>query len=106
MWQINTAASVDQDQTHLLSGKIEIPSDLVISSIAQDPSFLKGPMTAYAEGEGLDISLFLAILAKLGLTKEHFERPMGIHESRSSKKRSSLQLVWQSRRTFIFTMNL
>lgn len=65
-----------RDQTHLLSGKIEIPSDLVISSIAQDPSFLKGPMTAYAEGEGLDISLFLAILAKLGLTKEHFERPM------------------------------
>lgn len=65
-----------QKQFPFFTGKIEMPSDLVISQVAQDPTFLHGSLFAYLEQEAIDCHLCLAILAKLGMTKEHFDRPM------------------------------
>lgn len=67
---------LSQNKFPLTMGKVEIPSDLIISTVAQDPTFLRGSLFTYLEKEALDSSLCFAILAKLGMTKEHFERPM------------------------------
>lgn len=57
-------------------GAVHKNGKLKISYIPQDASFLKGDLREYAFENGLDESLFKAILRKLGFERKEFENDM------------------------------
>lgn len=59
-----------------LSGELSLPSDLKISYVPQDASFLRGDLTAFAREQEVDRSLFLTVLRKLDIPRELFHKPM------------------------------
>ena len=68
------------------SGTLETASRLVISYVPQDASGLRGGLRDYAAGYGLDESLFLTILRKLGFERVQFEKDMGDYSAGQKKK--------------------
>lgn len=58
------------------TGTVECGSRLQISHVQQDPSGLRGDLSAYAAQHGLDESLFKAILRKLDFARVQFEKDM------------------------------
>ncbi|MGI6151742.1 MAG: ribosomal protection-like ABC-F family protein [Christensenellales bacterium] len=67
-------------------GNMEIGSGLVVSLVPQDASFLTGPPEEYAKNRGVDVSLFFAILRKLGFSREQFEKSMEAFSAGQKKK--------------------
>ncbi len=56
------------------SGMIDIGSNLIISYVSQDTSYLQGTLMDFAASHGIDESLFKAILHKMGFDKQQFEK--------------------------------
>lgn len=69
-----------------LSGELSLPSDLKISYVPQDASFLKGDLTAFAREQEVDRSLFLTVLRKLDIPRELFHKPMEQYSEGQKKK--------------------
>lgn len=67
-------------------GRIEMASGLVISYVPQDPSFLKGGLKEFIEKQGLEESLFKALLRKLDFSREQFDKDMGAFSAGQKKK--------------------
>lgn len=61
-------------------------SNLLVSYVPQDSSFLRGSLSAYAEECGIDLSLFLAILRKLDFSRQQFEKEMENFSGGQKKK--------------------
>lgn len=61
-------------------------SQLKISYVPQDTSFLKGDLRAFAREEGIDESLFKAILRKLDFSRQQFEKDMSAFSAGQRKK--------------------
>lgn len=59
---------------------------LSISYVGQDASFLRGSLRDYAEGAGIDLSLFQTILRKMGFQRVQFEKDMGDFSAGQKKK--------------------
>ena len=68
------------------NGTSEIGSNLVISYIPQDTSFLQGDLSAYAREAGLDESLFKAILRQLDFSRLQFEKDISEYSEGQKKK--------------------
>ena len=68
------------------SGQIHIGSQLVISYVPQDASFLSGSLGDYAKEQDIDESLFKAILRKLDFSKEQFDVSMEDFSAGQKKK--------------------
>lgn len=68
------------------TGKISKGSNLVISYVPQDTSFLQGTLTDFAAQSGIEESLFKAILRKLGFERVQFEKDMRAFSSGQKKK--------------------
>lgn len=68
------------------SGTLETASRLVISYVPQDASGLRCRLRDYAAGYGLDESLFLTILRKLGFERVQFEKDMGDYSAGQKKR--------------------
>ena len=68
------------------SGVYEKGSGLKISYVAQDTSHLRGNLRDYAQKQGIDESLFKAILRKLDFSREQFDKDME-HFSGGQKKK-------------------
>lgn len=68
------------------SGEVRIGSQLKISYVPQDSSFLKGSLKEYAEKLKIDESLFKSILRKLDFKREQFEMPMETFSQGQKKK--------------------
>ncbi|MCM1090687.1 MAG: ABC-F type ribosomal protection protein [Butyrivibrio sp.] len=68
------------------SGALEIGSNLKISYVPQDTSFLRGSLSAYAEKSGIDESLFKTVLRKLGFERNQFEKVMEDFSGGQKKK--------------------
>ena len=68
------------------TGKINIGSNLVISYIPQDASFLKGNLKDFALENHLDESLFKTILRKLDFERIQFEKDMKDFSAGQKKK--------------------
>ena len=64
----------------------EVASGLIISYINQDTSFLSGPVKQYCEKQGLDESIFFAILRQLDLGREQFVKRMEDFSEGQKKK--------------------
>ncbi|MGI6192832.1 MAG: ribosomal protection-like ABC-F family protein [Christensenellales bacterium] len=68
------------------AGTVEIGSGLTLSLVPQDASFLTGLAEDYAKNRGIDVSLFFAILRKLGFSREQFEKDMCSYSAGQKKK--------------------
>lgn len=68
------------------TGRINIAGGLKISYVSQDTSHLKGRLSDYAEDNGLDESLFKAVLRKLGFERVQFEKNMEDFSGGQKKK--------------------
>jgi lincosamide and streptogramin A transport system ATP-binding/permease protein len=68
------------------SGSVKVGSGVKISYAPQDTSHLRGGMRRFAEDAGIDLTLFLAILHKLGFEKPQFETDL-LELSEGQKKK-------------------
>ena len=76
-----------RDDTRLLiSGELDVASGMTISYINQDTSSLSGTLRKYCENQGLNESLFLAVLRQLDLGREQFVKDMEDFSEGQKKK--------------------
>lgn len=68
------------------TGKVLKGSGLKISYVPQDTSFLKGSMKEFVRQEGIDESLFKAILRKLDFTRNAFDKDLSELSGGQKKK--------------------
>lgn len=68
------------------TGTLFRASGLVISYVPQKADHLRGGPTAWAEGQGINVTLFLTILRKLDFSRALFERDMGEYSAGQQKK--------------------
>ena len=68
------------------TGILEIPLGLKISYVAQDTSFLKGPLGDFIEKSQIDEALFKALLRKMDFDREQFDKMMEDYSSGQKKK--------------------
>ena len=68
------------------TGVVRIGSGLKISYVSQDTSGLKGKLSELTQKEGIDESLFLAMLAKLDVPKTQMEKDMSALSAGQKKK--------------------
>lgn len=68
------------------TGTLEIGSGLRISYVSQDTSMLRGTLQDYADEAGIDMPLFLAILRKMGFTREQFRARLEAGSEGQKKK--------------------
>ena len=68
------------------TGTLEIGSGLKISYVPQDTSHLSGSLTNYAKEQGIDESIFKAILRKLDFSRIQFEKNMEDYSGGQKKK--------------------
>ena len=73
-----------EDVSH--TGEITINRQIKISRISQDFSGLSGSLSDYALNNGLDESLFKAILHKLDFSREQFEKDISDFSDGQKKK--------------------
>ena len=74
------------DSSMEYTGKIDIGSNLAISYIPQDTSFLQGNLKDFAAENHLDESLFKAVLRKLDFERIQFEKDMKDFSAGQKKK--------------------
>lgn len=68
------------------TGTISLASGLIVSVVPQDPSFLRGDLSLFAEEAGIDESLFKTILRKLDFSRIQFEKDMSDFSAGQKKK--------------------
>lgn len=68
------------------TGTFRLGSQLKISYVSQDTSHLQGNLTDYARDQGIDESLFKAILRKLDFSRVQFEKDMSSFSGGQKKK--------------------
>ena len=68
------------------SGTLWTAGGTVISAVPQDPGALRGSLRAFAEENGLDESLFKAILRKMDFARGQFETDMEDYSAGQKKK--------------------
>ena len=68
------------------SGLVVRNGQLKISYVPQKSDHLHGSLREYAELLGIEVSLFFAVLRKLGFSREHFERNMASFSAGQKKK--------------------
>ena len=68
------------------TGEVRIGTGLTISYVPQDASHLRGRLSDFARESGVDESLFLAMLAKLDVSKEQMEKDMSALSAGQKKK--------------------
>lgn len=68
------------------SGSIIKNNQLKISYVSQKTDHLCGTLKSYAENLGIDLSLFLAMLRKLGFSREQFEHSIETYSAGQKKK--------------------
>ena len=67
-------------------GNVYRGSQLKISYVPQDPSFLKGELNAFIEQRGVDETLMKTILRKMGFERSQFEKMMQDYSFGQKKK--------------------
>lgn len=68
------------------TGELRAGSGLIVSYVPQDTAFLRGSLRGYAREEGVDESLFLAILRKLGFARGQFSKELSCYSEGQKKK--------------------
>ena len=68
------------------TGQVNIGSQLIVSYVPQDTSFLTGSLTDYAEEQQIDKTLFMSMLNKLDFSRVQFDKNMGDYSAGQKKK--------------------
>ena len=68
------------------TGDLYAPSDLKISYISQDTSYLKGNLNKFAEENNIDETLFKSILRKLDFDRSQFDQSIDNYSEGQKKK--------------------
>lgn len=68
------------------AGQLLLGSQMIISYVPQETSHLRGPLRPFIQAEGIDETLFKAILRKLDFSREQFEKPMEAYSGGQKKK--------------------
>ena len=68
------------------TGQVRIGTGLTVSYVSQDASTLRGKLSDFARDSSVDESLFLAMLAKLDVSKEQMEKDMSALSAGQKKK--------------------
>lgn len=84
------------------SGTLSPASGLIVSAVPQDASFLRGGLSAFAAGSGIDESLFKAILRKLDFSRVQFEKDMADYSAGQKKKVLLARSLCQSAHLYIW----
>ena len=91
------------------TGEVSVGGGLQISYVPQDTSFLQGSLTDYAMQNGINESLFKAVLRKLDFARVQFEKDMKDFSSGQKKKtliahslcKQAHLLIWDEALNFI-----
>ena len=75
-----------KDAPVLKKGNIEIPNQMIVSYCSQDTSMLHGPVKEYASENGIDETLFMALLRKLDFPRVQFEKKIEDYSGGQKKK--------------------
>lgn len=67
-------------------GELRRMGGLVISTLPQETGFLRGSLADFAHEQGVELSLFLALLRKLDFSREAFEQSMESYSEGQKKK--------------------
>lgn len=84
------------------TGELRIGTGLTISYVPQDASHLRGRLSDFARESGVDESLFLAMLAKLDVSKEQMEKDMSALSAGQKKKVLLARSICQSKNLYIW----
>ena len=84
------------------TGEVRIGTGLTISYVPQDASHLQGRFSDFARESGIDESLFLAMLAKLDVSKEQMEKDMSALSAGQKKKVLLARSICQSKHLHIW----
>ena len=84
------------------TGELRIGTGLTISYVPQDASHLRGRLSDFARESGVDESLFLAMLAKLDVSKEQMEKDMSALSAGQKKKVLLAHSICQPRHLHIW----
>ena len=84
------------------SGNVRLASGLKISYVQQDTSSLSGSLFDYAEGYGIDETLFFAILRKLGFERTQFEKDTSDFSAGQKKKVAIARSLCESAHLYIW----
>ena len=68
------------------SGVVDVGTNLIMSYVPQDTSYLQGTLTNFAVSCGIDESLFKSVLHKMGFDKRQFEKDMADFSDGQKKK--------------------
>ena len=75
---------VDPKRSH--NGKIDSASNLIISYVSQDTSFLQGTLTQYAKQYDIDETLYKTLLRKMGFERWLFDQEIQSYSDGQKKK--------------------
>lgn len=75
---------VDLKRSH--NGKIDCASNLIVSYVSQDTSFLQGTLAQYAKQYGIDETLYKTLLRKMGFERWLFDQEIQSYSDGQKKK--------------------
>ena len=84
------------------TGTVRLASGLVISTVEQDTSWLRGDLRAFAEESGIDLTRFLTMLRKLDFKREQFEKDMTALSAGQRKKVLLARSLCQSAHLYVW----
>lgn len=74
------------DPKRSYNGKIDCASNLIISYVSQDTSFLQGTLTQYTKQYGIDETLYKTLLRKMGFERWLFDQEIQSYSDGQKKK--------------------
>lgn len=84
------------------SGTVKKSSDLIISFVPQDTSFLSGTLADFAKQHKIDESLFKAVLNKLGFEKSQFDKDISDFSDGQKKKTLIAKSLCESAHLYVW----
>ena len=84
------------------TGSLALASGLVVSTVPQDSSFLRGNLTDFADESGIDETLFKTILRKLDFSRAQFEKDMAGYSAGQKKKVLLARSLCQSAHLYVW----
>ena len=84
------------------TGQVTAGSQLILSYVPQDASFLAGDLRTYAEEQQIDETLFKAILRKLDFSRVQFEKDMRDYSAGQKKKALLARSLCQQAHVYIW----
>jgi len=91
---------VSEDVPH--TGTVYTASNLIISYVPQNPDFLSGDLSNFAQAKDIDETLFRTILRKLDFSRDQFDKQLQDYSAGQKKKVLIAASLCQSAHVYIW----